>query len=55
MAFMLAYVVANEDCDCECHFSRVIDERENEKTEHCLLKRIFKAVKRFNYDTESIN
>ena len=50
MAFMLAYVVANEDCDCECHYNKQLDDKDSSKTEHCLLKRIFKAVKRFNYD-----
>ncbi len=52
---MLAFVVANEDCDCECHYNKPIDDQDSGGTEHCLLKRIFKAVKRFNYDTDSIN
>jgi len=48
MAFMLAHSVASEDCDCECHYNKPIDEKDCFKTEHCLLKRIFKTVKRFD-------
>jgi hypothetical protein len=49
MAFMIAFVVAHEDCECGCHFEKGNTE-ENLITniEHCILKRIFLAVKRFN-------
>jgi len=48
MAFTLAFVVALEDCDCGCHYNKNMHEFKN--IEHCLLKRVFKAVKRFNCD-----
>ena len=46
MAFMIAYMVAKEDCECGCHFN-VIQNKYFE-TEHCILKRIFNSVKRFS-------
>ena len=46
MAFMIAFVVAHEDCECGCHYNKNIDDSGN--AEHCILKRIFLAVKRFN-------
>lgn len=49
MAFMIAFVVAHEDCECGCHYYKSVDEVG--VTEHCILKRIFLAVKRFNSST----
>ena len=46
MAFMIAFMVAKEDCECGCHFN-VIQNKYFE-TEHCILKRIFNSVKRFS-------
>ena len=46
MAFMIAYMVAKEDCECGCHY----DVLQNKQLgiEHCILKRIFNSVKRFS-------
>ena len=46
MAFMIAYMVAKEDCECGCHYS--IIKNKHLSTEHCILKRIFNSVKRFS-------
>jgi len=46
MAFMIAYMVAKEDCECGCHFSAI--QNKYFETEHCILKRIFNSVKRFS-------
>lgn len=47
MAFSIAYIVSKEDCDCAYHY---YNDYENPnsiiETEHCILKRIFNAVKR---------
>ena len=48
MAFMIAFVVAHEDCECGCHYNRLFDDMGGINSEHCILKRIFLAVKRFN-------
>ena len=48
MAFMIAFMVANEDCECGCHYGRSTFEYDYISTEHCYLKRIFNSVKRFN-------
>ncbi|MCQ2819215.1 MAG: nucleotidyltransferase domain-containing protein [archaeon] len=49
MAFMVAYVVAREDCECGCHYDYLKNKTIN--TEHCILKRIFNSVKRFSNNT----
>ena len=49
LAFSLGAIAASEPCECGCHY-------ENEcytdgmKIEHCILKRIFNAVKRDCFD-----
>jgi len=50
MAFMIAFVVAQESCECGCHYQKNIEECIGNQNllEHCILKRIFLAVKRFN-------
>ena len=48
MAFMIAFMVINEDCECGCHYGRSTFEYNYISTEHCYLKRIFNSVKRFN-------
>ena len=46
MAFMIAYKVAKEDCECGCHYDVLPNKTVG--TEHCILKRIFNSVKRFS-------
>jgi hypothetical protein len=46
MAFMIAYMVAKEDCECGCHYEGI--QNKIFETEHCILKRIFNSVKRFS-------
>ena len=48
MAFMIGFVVSREECECGCHFNNCSDEFLIANTEHCVLKRIFNSVKRFN-------
>lgn len=51
---MIAYVVSREDCECSCHYiSQGIPTSHSciedpQKTDHCILKRIFNSVRRFN-------
>ena len=46
MAFMIAYMVAKEDCECGCHYD--ILQNKTLGIEHCILRRIFNSVKRFS-------
>ena len=46
MVFMIAYMVAKEDCECGCHYHNIFNNKML-STEHCILKRIFSSVKRF--------
>ena len=48
MAFIIAFMVTQEDCDCGCHYGRAIFEHDCSLIEHCYLKRMFNSVKRFN-------
>jgi DNA polymerase sigma len=48
MAFLIAFMVTQEDCDCGCHYGKAIFEHDYSLTEHCYLKRMFNSVKRFN-------
>jgi DNA polymerase sigma len=48
MAFLIAFMVLQEDCECGCHYGRAYFEHNYISTEHCYLKRIFNSVKRFN-------
>mmetsp|Transcript_32401 Transcript_32401/g.33707 ORF Transcript_32401/g.33707 Transcript_32401/m.33707 type:complete len:275 (+) Transcript_32401:1-825(+) len=43
MAFSIAYMVSKEDCDCSCHWE---EKHQHNQFEHCLLNRIFNAVRR---------
>jgi len=45
MAFMIAYIVSHEECECSCHYN---DNDDHADVDHCLLKRIFTSIKRFN-------
>ena len=47
MAFLIAFMVIQEDCECGCHYGRAYFEHNYISTEHCFLKRIFNSVKRF--------
>ena len=53
MSFMIAFLVSHEDCDCSCHYLTSythshICNSDPQSSEHCILKRIFNSVKRFN-------
>lgn len=45
MAFSIAFMVTKEDCDCSSHWNI---KYKNLNFEHCLLKRMFNAVRRCN-------
>ncbi len=45
MGFLIAFMVAKEDCECGCHYGCM--QNHLDKTEHCILKRIFNSIKRF--------
>ena len=47
IAFMIAYMVTKEDCNCGCHFGEAEFENSFESTEHCFLKRMMNSVRRF--------
>ena len=47
MAFMIAFMVTKEDCECGCHFGKAFYENNFNSTEHSYLKRMFNSVKRF--------
>jgi hypothetical protein len=53
MAFMIGFVVSREECECGCHFHKTGDEHSITNTDHCILKRIFNSVKRFNANVNS--
>ena len=48
MAFLIAFMVTQEDCECGCHYGRALFEHNYISAEHCYLKRMFNSVKRFN-------
>ena len=48
MAFIISLKALLEDCECGCHYTDNNEEYNNLHIEHCFLKRIFNAVKRFN-------
>lgn len=54
MAFMIGFVVSREECECSCHFVRKEEDVNSLNVEHCILKRIFNSVKRFNSQMNSI-
>ncbi|MCQ2817201.1 MAG: hypothetical protein MJ252_08050 [archaeon] len=47
MAFMIAYMVSREDCECGCHYGKATYVYQTNEIEHCILKRMFNSVKRF--------
>jgi hypothetical protein len=55
MALMIGFVVSREDCECGCHYSKSTEETQVEMVDHCILKRIFQSVKRFNANNSQTN
>lgn len=51
MAFRISFYSAHESCDCSCHYKEEFSKFS--ENEHCLLKRMFKAVRRFQKIQES--
>ena len=52
MGFLIAFMVAKEDCECGCHYGCI--QNKLDKTEHCILKRIFNSIKRFKDANKNI-
>jgi non-canonical poly(A) RNA polymerase PAPD5/7 len=52
MGFLIAFMVAKEDCECGCHYGCM--QNKLDKTEHCILKRIFNSIKRFKDANKNI-
>jgi non-canonical poly(A) RNA polymerase PAPD5/7 len=52
MGFLIAFMVAKEDCECGCHYGCM--QNKLDKTEHCILKRIFNSIKRFKDTNKNI-
>ena len=48
MAFNIAFMVTKEDCECGCHYGKCLNENDLFSIEHCILKRIFNSVNRYN-------
>ena len=48
MAFMIAFMVTREDCECGCHYGKATYLHSINNIEHCILKRMFNSVKRFS-------
>ena len=47
MAFMVAYLVSHEECECSSHYNIQPLCNENfQSFDHCILKRIFRSVVR---------
>ena len=46
MGFLIAFMVAKEDCECGCDYEYLKNDRDMEHG-HCILKRIFNSIKRF--------
>ena len=53
MGFLIAFMVAKEDCECGCHYEYLKNER-NMTHGHCILKRIFNSIKRFKDANKNI-
>lgn len=52
MAFMIGFVVSHEECECGCHYKTQGEECSFYNSDHCILKRIFNSVKRFNTNNQ---
>ena len=53
MGFLIAFMVAKEDCECGCHYEFLKNDR-NMENGHCILKRIFNSIKRFKDANKNI-
>ena len=53
MGFLIAFMVAKEDCECGCHYEYLKNSRDMEHG-HCILKRIFNSIKRFKDANKNI-
>ena len=49
LAFKLGVIASEEQCECGCHYQSEIF-TDCMKIEHCILKRIFNAVKRHTFN-----
>ena len=49
LAFTLGAYAAKEQCECGCHYETEYLS-DSMKNEHCILKRIFNAVKRYSFE-----
>ena len=47
LSFIISLMTLEDDCECGCHYNQLGDKNDNTQIEHCLLKRIFNCVKRF--------
>ena len=54
MAFTIAFMVTKEDCECGCHYGKCLNENDLFSIEHCILKRMFNSVKRYNEKNKNI-
>lgn len=55
MSFMIAFLVSHEECECSCHYNNPFTcTEEMQNTEHCILKRIFNSVRRFNIQSSTL-
>ncbi|MCQ2817933.1 MAG: hypothetical protein MJ252_11770 [archaeon] len=46
MLFLILHMSTKEACECGCHYGRATRENLEEETEHCILKKMFNAVRR---------
>ena len=46
LAFLIGYAIAKDNCECSCHYLSGTSEKTFEEKDHCILKKIFKTVKR---------
>ena len=53
MGFLIAFMVAKEDCECGCHYEYLKNKRDIEHG-HCILKRIFNSIKSFKDANKNI-
>lgn len=44
--FLIGYAFAKDNCECSCHYLSGASHNSFEDKDHCILKKIFKTVKR---------
>jgi len=55
MSFMIAFLVSHEECECSCHYGNPYTCHDDmQSVEHCILKRIFNSVRRFNMTNSAL-